>query len=108
METINNQLYSETFIYIDESWEDGPTFPVALKDSCATFLFNSEDVVYIFGGLVLEGQSVGQVLSHVTEYIISEGTYNHVTDELPRSLTLHRHACTANVDGDGENVRLHT
>ena len=101
MEYSDVQEYCETFIYTNEKWEKGPIYPDPIVRSCATFLLDSEDVIYIFGGLRFQG--VSDALGHVTKYIISQGTFNRLND-LP--LTLHSHDCTANVDKDGENVRL--
>ena len=94
-----NIFHTDTFIYNEDNWSRGPNYPLPLKHSCATFLKNSDDVVYIFGGLKYQG--VAEPLSDVTEYIISEGKYNHVSN-LP--IGLQKHACTANVDKYGVNV----
>ena len=102
MEASDAHDYCETFIYTDEKWEKGPTYPFPLIDSCALFLLNNEDVVYIFGGFVFQG--VVEPKSLVTEYIISTGTYSRQTASM--KLTLHQHECTANVDRDGEHVRF--
>ena len=73
-----------------------------LKGSCATFLLNSDDVVYIFGGQNHFEHTM--LFNDVIEYIITEEKYNYVT-ELPMPTGLHKHSCTANVDDNGDNVK---
>ena len=95
--------YSETFIYNGDQWSKGPNYQKALQGGCATFLLDSDDVVYIFGGHdnVLSNWDLSK---DVHAYIISEEMYNYVS-EMPMPNGLYRHGCTANVDENGNNVR---
>ena len=98
--------YSETFIYNGDQWSKGPNYQKALQGGCATFLLDSDDVVYIFGGQD-NVTFYWDWSKDVYAYFISEEMYNYVT-EMPMPNGLHWHGCTANVDENGNNVRKHS
>ena len=103
LESTNNTFsYSETFIYNGHQWSKGPNYHKSLRGGCATFLLDSDDVVYIFGGHdhVLSNLDLSK---DVHAYIISEEKYNYVS-EMPMPNGLHWHGCTANEDENGDNV----